>query len=348
MALFTYFSFLVAFRIMDIFLRLGFVLVLMPLFVVTSVFAVTREYTVKAWTFLFHVIVEFIGLAVSMSFVMIMLEGVVAPESADLLKAMTAPYSGDYGENLFKAITKDMTLTFPILLLIVVILGEKLMKSFPIIIAALFNVSDSSKKGKAGTGISETIGAMAGSVTGMYGNLKENAKTFAENPYKTKETKAKEAEKDLNNKKRKLEEEKRKPNNDKNIKKAQKDVDDAQKKADAFRAQADDEKNKTEPSRSGYVARRFGYDGGNAVRRGGGAAAEAVDKFGSKVGGFLMKSGVGAVAGVPLVLGTKAVSSGIRAGAKMTEVGLKGIGRAGATAQKWGNKLTGKAPPSSK
>ena len=115
--------------------------------------------------------------------------------------------------------------------------------------------------------------------------------------------------------------------------------------ANAFRAQADAEKDKTAPSRSGYAARRFGYDSGNAVRRGGGAAAEAVEKFGSKVGGVLMKNGLGAIVGVPLVLGAKTLSTGIRIGAKTAEVGLKAAGRAGATVQKLGNKITGRAPP---
>jgi len=176
-------------------------------------------------------------------------------------------------------------------------------------------------------------------------SAKSSAQTAAKNPYKTKETKAKEAEKDLRDKEKKLKEEQRKPNNKKNIDKAQKDVDEAKKKATAFRAQADAEKDKTAPSKSGYAARRFGYDTGNAVRTGGASAAEAVDKFGSKVGGFLSKTGVGAIAGVPIVFGAKAISKGIRIGSKTAEIGLKAAGRAGATVQKIGNKFTGKAPP---
>ena len=81
------------------------------------------------------------------------------------------------------------------------------------------------------------------------------------------------------------------------------------------------------------------------MRTGGASAAEAIEKFGSTVGNKLMKTGIGALAGVPIVLGAKAVSMGVRAGSKTAEVGLKAAGRAGATVQKWGNKITGKAPP---
>ncbi len=342
--IFTFFSFLVAFRIMDIFLKLGFVLVLMPLFIVSVVFPITREYAQKAWRFLFQIIVEFIGLAIAASFAMILLEGVLVPESDQLLNAITAPYSENYGDDLLKAVTKDMTLSFPLLLVGIVILGSNLMKVFPIIVAFLFDVSDSSSKGKETT----LMGAgVMGLVHGAYKNykgMKSAATTAANNPYKTKDTKAKEAEKNLQDKKEKLKQEKQKPNNKKNIEKAQKDVDEAQKKADSLRAQADAEKMKTAPSQSKYVARRFGDNSANAVRKGAGRAAETIEKFGSKWGGRLTKYGGGLV-GVPLTLGAKTLSVGLRIGAKATELGLKAVGRTGAAAQIAGSKFRGKAPP---
>lgn len=371
---FTYFGFLVAFRIIDMFLRLGFVLVLMPLFVAAVVFPITREYAVKAWNFLFQIIVEFIGLSISISFVMILLEGVIMPESDELLNAMTAPYSEEYGENLYNAITKDMTWSFLLYLICAVIMGEQLLKFFPNVISKIFNVAGGGvkpgdMKGKASTTMGQALQGAAGSIYGGFQRAKGAAGEISKNPYKTKETKAQNAEKDLNDKQRKLTEEKKKladsqkevarlkgtpqekaaakkvEENKKNVDKAQKDVDEAKKVADAARAEADAEQKKTAPSQSRYAARRFGYDSGNAMRKGGGKAAEVVEKFGSKVGGFLMKNGVGAVAGVPLVLGAKTVSAGIRLGAKTAEIGLKAAGRLGATGQKMGYKFTGKAPP---
>jgi hypothetical protein len=119
----------------------------------------------------------------------------------------------------------------------------------------------------------------------------------------------------------------------KNVDKAQKDVDDAQKKADFYRKEADKEKQKTAPSQSAYSARRFSKDTANAIRAGGSRTAQAIDSFGSKFGGTLMKNGLGSLVGVPLVLGTKTLSTGVRAASKVTEMGIKGIGLVGAGAQ---------------
>ena len=120
---------------------------------------------------------------------------------------------------------------------------------------------------------------------------------------------------------------------EKDVAKAQKDVDEAQKKADALRKEADKEAKKTAPSQSAYSARRFSKDTANAIRSGGSKTAQKIDAFGSKVGGTLMKNGLGSLVGVPLVLGTKTLSTGVRAASKVTEMGIKGIGLVGAGAQ---------------
>jgi hypothetical protein len=90
----------------------------------------------------------------------------------------------------------------------VVLLGQKLMKSFPIIIATLFDVPDSSSKGKVGTMMAGAVGGLVAGAHNTYKSAKGAAQTAAKNPYKTKETKAKEAEKDLRDKQKKLAEEK--------------------------------------------------------------------------------------------------------------------------------------------
>lgn len=364
--LFGYFSFLVAFRIIDIFLRLGFVLVLMPLFVAAIVFPVTRDFTKKGWQFLFQIIVEFIGLSISISFVMLLLEAVIAPQSDEILKALSASYSSDYGENLFNALTNNMTWTFPFMLIGAVIIGEKLLKVFPIVIASLFDVADYTK---GGTLIGATIGGLASGAVGLYGKAKNTAQTAAKNPHKTKENRAKDAEKDLAQKKKKLEDEKKSlqqaklkeghmrgtskeagakkevAQKEKDVSKAQKDVDEAQKKADALRKEADKEAKKTAPSQSAYSARRFSKDTANAIRSGGSKTAQKIDAFGSKVGGTLMKNGLGSLVGVPLVLGTKTLSTGVRMASKATELGIKGVGLVGAGAQAVvGAKSTPKKP----
>lgn len=356
--LFTYFSFMVAFRIMEIFLKLGFVLVLMPIFVVTTVFPITRKYTQKAWSFLFQTIVDFLGLAIAASFIMIMLEKVIGVNSDKIIEAVTAPYSNSYGEKLLNAITYDMTFAFPLFLLGALLIGNMLMRNFPIVIASLFDVTDSSNKGKVtNTLMGAGLVSMKNNVLNFYGKAKNNAKKEAENPYKTKETKAKEAEKNLKDKEKKLSEEKKKlegskqklnhvkgtsqegaakkevEQNQKNVDKAQKEVDDAKQRAEALRSQADKEKQNMQPSQSSYSARRFSKDTGNAIRKGGSKTAEVIDKIGTKTGGFLMKNGLGALVGVPLVIGTKALSRSVRAGTKLAEWGVKGTGLIGAGIQ---------------
>ncbi len=364
--LFGYFSFIVAFRIIDIFLRIGFVMVLMPLFIAAIVFPVTRDFTKKGWQFLFQIIVEFIGLSISMSFVMLLLEAVIAPQSDELLKALSAKYSSDYGEDLFNALTNNSTWTFVFMLIGAVIMGDRLLRAFPIIIASLFEVPDYTQ---GGTLIGGTIAGLTRGAVNLYGKAKNTAQTMAKNPHKTKQTRSKDAEKDLTQKKKKLEDEKKAlqqakikeghmrgtskegdakkevAKKEKDVAKAQKDVDEAQKKADALRKDADKEAQKTAPSQSAYSARRFSKDTANAIRSGGSKTAQIIDKFGSKVGGTLMKNGLGSLIGVPLVLGTRAVSTGVRMASKATELGIKGVGLVGAGAQAVvGAKSTPKKP----
>ena len=63
--LFSLYGFAVAFRIIDIFVRFGFILVLMPVFVAAAVFPATREFTKKAFTFLLKTITDFLALTLA-------------------------------------------------------------------------------------------------------------------------------------------------------------------------------------------------------------------------------------------------------------------------------------------
>lgn len=144
---FTIFGFLVAFRLMDIFMRLALFLIMIPWCVVAIAFPITRDFTRKGWNFFLHTIVEFLGLALAIALVMVMFESVVSPDSDNLRNAIMAPYSKDYGQNLYDVIYSGGAGRFFFMLIISAYFALKIMQSMTSILEGLFGVSGATSAG---------------------------------------------------------------------------------------------------------------------------------------------------------------------------------------------------------
>ncbi len=68
---FTIVAFVVAFKLIDIFIRLGFVFVLMPLLVMAYAFPASRQYTKKGWDFFVYSVLSLIALSVGTSLLLL-------------------------------------------------------------------------------------------------------------------------------------------------------------------------------------------------------------------------------------------------------------------------------------
>ena len=67
----------IAFYIMDIVLKLAFVIILTPLYVVAWAFPISREYTKKAWDMILYALFEFIGVALMVAIFMVLMMNVL-------------------------------------------------------------------------------------------------------------------------------------------------------------------------------------------------------------------------------------------------------------------------------
>lgn len=69
--LFSLLMMIVGFHIMGATLRLGFLIILMPLWMVLFIFKTTRSYTQKAWTLLMHALCGLIGLSIAVGIILV-------------------------------------------------------------------------------------------------------------------------------------------------------------------------------------------------------------------------------------------------------------------------------------
>ncbi len=185
--IFTVFSFLVAFKIMDIFLRLGLFLVLIPWFVAAVAFPITRDFAAKGWNFFLHTIVEFLGLALAIALCMEMFEKVVSTDSDALKKAIIAPYTEDYGKNLYNVIYSEGAGRFFFMLAIAAYFAFQILKMVTPMLENLFGVS--------GVATGSIFGGMAMTAMNRTRQLSKKAKELADNKnlrYKSDKTLKKE------------------------------------------------------------------------------------------------------------------------------------------------------------
>lgn len=99
--IFSILSIIIAFYILDVILRLGFVIVLTPLFIAAWAFPSTREYSTKAWHMILFCLLQFIGIAVMMALFVNICTAMMPGDPSSLIKYMV----NDNVDGMYKVIT---------------------------------------------------------------------------------------------------------------------------------------------------------------------------------------------------------------------------------------------------
>ena len=282
--LFTIFSFLVAFKIIDIFLRLGFVLVLMPLFVATWAFPLTREFSKKGLMFLMSIITEFLALTLSLTFIMIFFESGIKGSKGDLVAAIMAPYSKDYGKNLYNVLTSNNGWYLFCMLVAIFFVGTKVISIMTNLISSFFGT-------KAIGGDITGIAVMSAVKVG--GRVFNKGRDVADKvePYEVP--------------------------NGKNVAHL------TGRAIGRIKSGQNPFKDLGESNSPAASKRYVGQKAGNGVKRFSQYLAAGMDKVGVGLGKGLSKTGIGVVVGVPLTLATKTLSIGVRAAGRVASGVIK-------------------------
>ncbi len=296
--LFTIFSFLVAFKIIDIFLRLGFVLVLMPLFVASWAFPLTRNFTKQGFMFLMGIVSEFLGLALSLTFIMLIFETGIEGEKADLIAAINAPYSKEYGENLYNVIISNGGWYFFFMLIAVFIMGIQIISVCTKVVNSFFGTS--AIGGDMTGGVAVGMVKMSGNLSRKTWNVSSKAAKNA-NSYHTPSDKSKSFVLG------------RAVGRMRSGQNPLKDI------PNPFRKEAD-------TTVSSAPKRYFGEKAGEGVDKTSQRIARGLDRIGVTAGQALQKTGIGAIVGVPLTLLTKTLTTGVRTVGKISSGFVKAPG----------------------
>ena len=104
---FSWLAFVVAFRLIDIFLRIGFAILLTPFLITTFVFPISRQYTKRGWDFLVHAALSIMAIGMGISLVMAAFM-VTLPESAsgelkNIIQQTDTDDVNDYAVSLMNA-----------------------------------------------------------------------------------------------------------------------------------------------------------------------------------------------------------------------------------------------------
>lgn len=106
---FTVLACFIAFELIDLFLNLGFVVVLTPFWIVAFAFPLTRQYTERAWQLFLNTLVGLLGVAIGMGFLLALFAALIPGSNEDLIKAVLAPRTNNYTPNLYNVISGNDT-----------------------------------------------------------------------------------------------------------------------------------------------------------------------------------------------------------------------------------------------
>lgn len=303
---FSVLAFLVAFRLMDIFLQLGFVIILTPFLIATFPFPATRQYTKKGWEFLVHSILSIIGLSLGVALLMMIIMGIMPEYTQNFLAdAINKEMSSDYFPELYDVFTggpNGGAFFIAVLLLLSMLLG------FYVI--------------KAGNVVVDTLSGMASGLPGLVGGVVNGLASTAFSAGKAGLKLAREGYSSIKDRIK-----------NKESKGASKQSRFEDKTAEATKKGGDAAAKAID--KSGQVV-------GEAVDKGGSAAGKGLMSAGSA----LSSTGIGAIVGVPLMIAgvavtgaSKAAGMAIKASAKVAAVAVKAGARAAAIAQKAAGKV---------
>ncbi|MDD3669010.1 MAG: hypothetical protein PHX68_01810 [Alphaproteobacteria bacterium] len=163
---FTILACFVAFDLIDLFLNLGFVVVLTPFWIAAFAFPISRQYTIHAWNLFLNTLVGLLGLAIGMGFLLALFNAIIPAGSDALIQAVLAPRTNNYTPNLYDIVSGNNTGSgFFIFMFVtamaifgikVVRAGSKIVRDF----AGVSGVYDGTASGAA-TGVAQGSGGLA-------------------------------------------------------------------------------------------------------------------------------------------------------------------------------------------
>ena len=141
--LFSLLMTVVAFYILDIVLKLSFIIILTPLFVVAWAFPISKEYSDKAWKMILYVLFEFIGVALMVAIFMVLMMhalGDLPVENGDITAALVNAMK----ENNVPALYELMGGAGPwtlVKLVVVCLMGYKMITASGQVVSALTEIT---------------------------------------------------------------------------------------------------------------------------------------------------------------------------------------------------------------
>ncbi len=326
-ASFTVLSALIAFKLLDIFIRFGFVFLLTPFLIVTYVFPISRKYTKRGWDFFVHALLSIMALSLGMALLLSCFMASFPDNVVNVLREYMA-YAGEpsngYANKMYEALTSTGgTFYVVFLLLILVFFGISLLKASQVVIESLAdlscNIPSLCASGVAGLIKTATAFMKVGMAAA------HDAADRIENRSEVNDGKRDDEKKDSKGSS------KGPPTPGKALGKfandATKDVGNAAPGGGDAAGKAAGKA----VEQGGKVAGEGLKTGGKAVGKGGRAAGNSMMKLGAGVSSTV----VGAIVGVPLMIAGAAVS----AGATAAEISMRATG----AAVKGASKVAGKA-----
>lgn len=160
--LFSLLMTVIAFYILDIVLKLAFIFILTPLFVVAWAFPISREYTKKAWDMILYALFEFIGVAVMVAIFMVLMMnalGDLPVTTGNIEREIVAAMKDNNVPKLYELMGGVAPWTL-LKLIVVCLMGYKMITSTSAVVSALSGISP----GIPGVAMSALTGMVKGAL----------------------------------------------------------------------------------------------------------------------------------------------------------------------------------------
>ena len=133
----------IAFYILDIVLKLAFIIILTPLFVAAWAFPISREYTSKAWNMILYALFEFIGVALMVSIFMVLVMNILGDlpvSEGDIEATIISAMKRNDVPALFELMGGNGPWTL-LKLIVVCLMGYKMITASGQVVSALSDIS---------------------------------------------------------------------------------------------------------------------------------------------------------------------------------------------------------------
>lgn len=159
----------VAFKVIDAFFRLGFVIVFAPIFIAAFPFPATRQYTIKAIQMILMGLFEFLGIAIAVGLIM----SLFTTALGDLGGLLDAVVANDV-DAMLVALTEEKNLLFLFMCFSVAYFGSKILEASTTTVQYITNISAPGGVGSAT--LSASVGGAKKSVAVVAGAVSAGAK----------------------------------------------------------------------------------------------------------------------------------------------------------------------------